>query len=549
MGFDEIAAPLLANAAGQLGELTWEMEPDAYQRLQVPEGAPVDAILKLLPRRGLDPRIASRLLDAFPMRPVERALLAWDVLTGSLLGADDGEIFTRAAEALAPLKAFGPARPAAVPRDKIIELALAVHGQDDADPTLPSLGSLTGAPSAEVIAAALPWAKRLSRAHLPSLGLAFAQLLWTRTQSPEALDVLLEIAIDHRLIDAVPLMAGEDKRSLEQQTYFLVRERLAAGDPDAAKVMLAAVVSQPERADSTVLPLMLASLQLSLTRPELPNPIFEKSAEEALAGDPHWLYAASLRDVLGLRREPERSAQILDFFISDFGNHPPLWAEAARQTAQRAPVLAVLSRELRYQVHDPNAWRGFTHFVDTAEVRQWLTEEIEERLASQLASVFGADAPAAAEASTPADIAAQAAHAAHLDALLVRLDAIDKSIDGLGLEWATDPRMSPELVKSLDDQHLALQNERMAAIDEACAALAAFRTDDAQGLVAWADSHDQHLAALLASPEAKGESAIFERVFINAKRAHEAWAQLKAGENPMELVGRLAAGLDAEKRA
>src|SRR4051812_28264751 len=49
MSFAEIAnRRLLCSVANDLGELTWEVEPDGYQRLKVPPGADVDNLLRLL---------------------------------------------------------------------------------------------------------------------------------------------------------------------------------------------------------------------------------------------------------------------------------------------------------------------------------------------------------------------------------------------------------------------------------------------------------------------------------------------------------------------
>jgi hypothetical protein len=70
MSFSEIADQrLLGSVAGHLGELTWEVDPGGYQRLRVDSTAEVDVLLRLLRRRGLDPALASLLLDRFESRP------------------------------------------------------------------------------------------------------------------------------------------------------------------------------------------------------------------------------------------------------------------------------------------------------------------------------------------------------------------------------------------------------------------------------------------------------------------------------------------------
>lgn len=96
MSFAEIAEQRqLRSVANHLGELTWEVDADGYQRLRVPATANIDQLLRLLVRRGLEPALAASLLDRFESRPVERALIAWDIAAGSLLGGEDAALAQR----------------------------------------------------------------------------------------------------------------------------------------------------------------------------------------------------------------------------------------------------------------------------------------------------------------------------------------------------------------------------------------------------------------------------------------------------------------------
>src|SRR5687767_684674 len=105
MSFDEIANQRrLRSVAGSFGELTWDIAADGYQRLKVPPTANVDNLLRLLVRRGLDPALTPLLLDRFANRPIERALIAWDIAAGSLLGSEDGVLLERLRQELAPLE-------------------------------------------------------------------------------------------------------------------------------------------------------------------------------------------------------------------------------------------------------------------------------------------------------------------------------------------------------------------------------------------------------------------------------------------------------------
>jgi len=181
---------VLTSAELLLGELQWDVEPDPYQRLKVSSGTPVDALLPLMARRALDPNVIGLLLDALPTRPLERALVAWDVLKTSLLGRGNGELTQRLAREIAPLKQFGPPASVAIPRARVSALIDHVRPpstdkalfQDFA--TVPSLAALVQLTevrkdlhdSPELVEAVVAHAKRLALAHLPSLALGFLQV-------------------------------------------------------------------------------------------------------------------------------------------------------------------------------------------------------------------------------------------------------------------------------------------------------------------------------------------------------------------------------------
>ena len=259
MSFSEIADQrLLSSVTSHLGELTWEVDPDGYQRLSVPPTADVDALLRLLLRRGLDPALASLLLDRFESRPVESALIAWDVAAGALLGTGDTALAQRLRSSLSPLKQIGTSPSVAVPRDRVAALIVSATASGDRAmpegsttfPSLTSVAALTASDTAG-IDAALAVAERLALAHLPSLALAFAQILWTQLALPQALDRLIEVGLDFERFDSIPQMTEQDGRSMERQTYFGLRVALAQLDTASAASILDQMSKHPAVASSS----------------------------------------------------------------------------------------------------------------------------------------------------------------------------------------------------------------------------------------------------------------------------------------------------------
>lgn len=391
MSFAEIANQrLLRSVADHLGELTWDVDPDGYQRLKVPPDASVDVLLRLLLRRGLEPALASMLLDRFESRPLERALVAWDIAAGSLLGRDDAELAQRLRADLAPLKQLGATPSVAVPYDRVaalIETAVSIGESPNRDAQPPSLAALAASSASDTatIAGALAFAERLAVAHLPSLALAIAQILWARHWIPAALDRIVETGLDYERFESMPIMAEEDERSIQRQTYFNVRAALAQLDTDSAATILAQMSKHPAVASSSDPALNAARAELDLLS-DKPVERSSVSALEAIAPDGStWIYGSRVRDELRIEIAPQNAALVVDGFVSSFGNNMRVWAQAGYHEEVRAEVLALVSREVRYQSHDPEVWRALAVFLDDASQ---VEVELQARSAAQLAAAL-----------------------------------------------------------------------------------------------------------------------------------------------------------------
>ena len=393
MSFSEIADQrLLGSLTSHLGELTWDVDPDGYQRLGVPPTADVDALLRLLLRRGLDPQLAGFLLDRFQSRPIECALIAWDVAAGALLGTGDEALAQRLHSSLEPLKKIGTTPAVAVSRDHVVALIASVVAigerampEGSQAPSLAAVAALTASDTAG-IDAALAFSERLALAHLPSLALAFAQILWTQLTLPQALDRIIEIGLDFERFDSIPQMTEQDGRSMVRQTYLGVRVALAQLETRGAANMLEQLSKHPDVASSSDPALAIAKIELDLLSDK---PVEYGNIERIEAIAPNnstWRYASRVICEIKIQQGPDSAPIWVDGFLMSFGNDMRVWAQAGYHEQVRAELLALVSREIRYQSFDPEAWRALAVFLeDGTDVEVALQERSMTQLAAALA--------------------------------------------------------------------------------------------------------------------------------------------------------------------
>lgn len=394
MSFAEIAdRRLLTSVADHLGELIRDVEPDGYQRLKVPSSAPVDPILRLLLRRGLEPALAGLLLDRFAERPLERALIAWDIAAGSLLGRDDGALRERLPEALAPLVQLGTTPAVAVPRERVaalIEAAVAEGDRplpEDSAP-LPSLASVVALEADTVgVEEAHAFSEKLALAHLPSLALAFDQILWTRLAAPRAMDHMLEVALDYERLESLPEMSATEARSVQRQTYLAVRLSLAQLDTGAAERWLEELGKHPANVGSSDPALAVALAELDLLS-DRPIDYARSDQLDALApGNSTWRYVSRVCYSNRIVKAPSDAAIWVDSFLTSFGNDMRMWAHAALHKQDCPELVSMVSREVQYCSWDPEAWRALaTMFLDDGMPVEL---ELQQRSAAQLEAALG----------------------------------------------------------------------------------------------------------------------------------------------------------------
>ena len=384
-----------ANAQLADGTLDWDVDPDGYQRMRLPAKCPIEGVFRLMMRRGLEPTLVTALLAVYPARPIERALIAYDALGGPLLGNDDGELAAQLLVELVPIKGFATEL-AAVPQGAIAQLIEAVRGAgiagdeqapdaegNDAAP-LPSLAAACEGVADDAARDALfAHVRVLARARLGSLALAFLQILVDRYQLASAHELLVEIALDHDALAAVPLPAVErDARSARLQAYMVIRACLIGFDLAAADRFIAELDAHPEVADPSDARFALVKAQLAVMRGERLDAAAADQIKAISDADPKWRFAQAVTDGVTIADWPELAASRVESYLMTFSNDTRMWGQALlRDDAEARPALAkLLSRELRYASHDPEVWRALSLFSGNTEI----ADEVDRRLAAQI---------------------------------------------------------------------------------------------------------------------------------------------------------------------
>ena len=395
MSFQDLAENRrISTARPRLGLLDWEVSPDAYQRLSVSGGVDATALLRLMIRRGLEPELVLQVFAELPDRPIERALIAYDVLRDSLLGFSDTALVARVASERAPLDGLATPR-AAVPRQQVRALREAFHRDDsflaqarrqERDPSaLPSLAALAldetdlaaDAAARETVFAHV---RRLASAHLPSLAIAFLQLVYDRFALPSAREMLVELGLDHDLLEAVPQIPETDDASMQLQTYLVVRASLAQFDIVGAAAQLSALREHPGVAGSTNLSLLLVDAHLSILQGKRLDPASEAAIGEISHAGSGWRYARQVADAVAMPGDPENIAARLDSYLTAFGNDAHVWGQAFTDEAARPALITLLSRELRYGSYTPAVWRA----LSIASGDEAIDNQVTDRIADQL---------------------------------------------------------------------------------------------------------------------------------------------------------------------
>ena len=378
--------PILAAVVAQPAVLAHLAAPAAVDPLlDPPRSKSVPAILNLLARRGLDPDAMTWLLPQFDA--LDRALLAWDIVNGSLLKTD-GELdaFREFAAEGAPLlgvagrRGCGPDVVAAIaprlgdssrPTGEVLEEA--ATGRFAAVVELRARGTDLATRARLELPKLREHAQQLARAHFPTLASLQLGILWQAFDDREALLDWVDVLADIGRYDALPSL---DRLDSQHRAYVEYRSALAAEDPAAA--MAAARVLRTQDDVRALAVRVDVGARTKRT---------DETARQRIAAsaDQQSRFVARV-DTVARIIAGEAPVAAIDRFLGRFGNDVELWRDLATQ-ADRVSGLAaacetVIARELQWLPHDPSAWQGLALMVGEP-VSSAISNELAQRLIAQ----------------------------------------------------------------------------------------------------------------------------------------------------------------------
>lgn len=376
-------------------------------RLTEPAAADLKRLFRQMSRRGHDPELVRAVLVRLERRPLERALVAVDVLAQAIwsrnepllveLRAAAGSLATsrpRGGEVGIDLNAY-PAtrlieqharRPEIAQSATVDLLALAYEHHLGALDELHRRGDdlLTKSATRESIHA---FARLAALARLPTLASVYLDWLvrglgW-RVPALDLCEMLFDAGIAHK-IPGTAIQPGDVPEPQQRDTaeYLLYRSHISIGDPDTANALLAQNFEQRPRWVGA------PSLQLDTVRAHL-GTLYGHAADVTLARveaacnlDRLWRYGAKVRAIVAANREPERAVEMFHAYVAGFGNDYDMTFSVVSLAPEpvKRDVARILCREALYLPHEPALWKllGVLFGVDAP-----IAAEIDARVRAQ----------------------------------------------------------------------------------------------------------------------------------------------------------------------
>ncbi len=405
----------IAERAGSLGLFVTanaladaKIDPDLAPRdarLTEPVAGDIKRIFGQMARRGSAPSLVAALWQKLEGRPLERALVAVDVLATTLLAPRD-PLLAELREAASTLGAAHPpagevgidlnAHPARIliersrqseleARSTLDLVAMAYElGLGVLDELLRRGDDLVARDGIKESVHA--YARLASLARLPTLAsVYFDWLLRGVDWRPAGLD-LCETLFDAGVPQKIPgtaIQPGDvpepDERDLAE--YLTYRAHLAIGDTDHANAMLLQNLAQRPRWISR------PSARIEVVRAHLGTlyghgDVTIARVEAACAQDRLWRYAAKVRAVVAAKRAPSRALDLFHAYLTSFGNEfdGALAVISLVPEKVKRDVARILCREAFYLPHEPAPWKLLGLLGDAAEP---IAAEIDGRLRAQ----------------------------------------------------------------------------------------------------------------------------------------------------------------------
>lgn len=383
----------IAERAGALGLFVTakaladaKIDPDVAPRdarLTEPAAGDIKRILGQMARRGSDPKLVAALWAKLDGRPLERALVAVDVLAQA--------IWSPREPLLAELRAAATTLGAARPPGGELGVDLNVHEARalmERHARRPELGQ---ASTVELLAHACEhhlgaldelsrrdddlltrpatkdsihaFARLAALARLPTLASIYFDWLvrglgW-RVPAVDLCEALFDAGVAAK-IPGTAIQPG-DVPELEQRDlaeYCLYRAHLGVGDSDTANALLVHNMAQRPR---WIRP---PSLRVDVVRAHLGilyghGDVTLDRVEAACAQDPLWRYGAKVRTIVAAKSAPARAVELFHAYLAGFGNDfdSSLAVVSLVPESVKRDVARILCREAYYLPHEPAPWK------------------------------------------------------------------------------------------------------------------------------------------------------------------------------------------------
>lgn len=377
-------------------------------RLTEKPAADVKRILGQMARRGHDPKLVGALYAKLENRPLERALVAVDVLAQTIWSPRDpllpqlradaetlGDARPVAGEVGIDLNAHPAstllerhARSAAIERASETELlAYAYHQHLGVFAELHRRGdALLAKPATRESIQA--FARLASLARLPTLASVYLDFLLRGLSWPDvALDLceaLFDAGVPHKIPgSALQADAISEREQRDVAEYCTLRAHIAVGDTGTANELLVQNLEQRPRwtgGPSPRVDVVRAHLGLLYDHGD----VTLERVDTACSNEPLWRYGAMVRALVAARRAPGRARDLWHAYLGGFGNdfESTLAVISLVPEAVKRDVAKILCREAFHLPHEPAPWKLLGALFGLDEP---IRDEIDARLRAQSA--------------------------------------------------------------------------------------------------------------------------------------------------------------------
>ncbi|HEY5950999.1 MAG TPA: hypothetical protein VIV40_36155 [Kofleriaceae bacterium] len=377
-------------------------------RLTEEVGSDIKRIFAQMARRGCDPVLITALWAKLARRPLERALVAIDVLAQTIWSNRDpmlvelraaasilGAARTKFSDRCIDLNAHPAseliakyARTHDLPNRETVELLTFAydHHLGALDELHRRGDDLLAKPGTRDSIRA--FARLASLARLPTLAsVYFDWLMRVLDWRVPALD-LCETLFDAGVAQKIPgtaIQAG-DIPELEQRDvaeYLTYRAHLSVGDTQSAHT---AVVQNMAARPRWIGP---PGPRVDVVRAHLgalfggQDDVTLARVEAACADDQLWRYGARVRAIVGAKRAPSRAIELFHAYVGAFGNDydTSLAVISLGPEHLKRDVTRILAREAFHLPHEPGPWKLLGHLFG---VGKQVAAEVDGRLRTQL---------------------------------------------------------------------------------------------------------------------------------------------------------------------